>query len=217
MLQTLIGTKIQQTQMFTDAGVRIPVTDIATGNTVVQIKTDKRDGYWAIQLGFGARKAKTTSKPLTGHLKKTGKGNLLPRFLREARVVSVKGEGEKLPFAVEDMISAEQVFKVGDTVKVSGISKGKGFQGVVKRHGFRGGPRTHGQSDRERAPGSIGQTTTPGRVYKGKRMAGRMGGERVTIRGLKVIHVDPQKNVVRIKGLIPGRIHTLVIIEKQEK
>lgn len=217
MLQTLIGTKIQQTQMFTDAGVRIPVTDIATGNTVVQIKTDKRDGYWAIQLGFGTRKAKTTSKPLTGHLKKTGKGNLLPRFLREARTVSVKGEGEKLPFAVGDMISAEQVFKVGDTVKVSGISKGKGFQGVVKRHGFRGGPRTHGQSDRERAPGSIGQTTTPGRVYKGKRMAGRMGGERVTVRGLKVIHVDSQKNVVRIKGLIPGRINTPVIIEKQEK
>jgi large subunit ribosomal protein L3 len=116
---------------------------------------------------------------------------------------------------IGDTIQPEKVFQVGDRVKVTGISKAKGFAGGVKRHGFAGGPRTHGQSDRERAPGSIGQTTTPGRVYKGKRMAGRMGGVTKTVRGLTIFAIDNQKNMIRVKGLIPGNINSPVLIEKE--
>ena len=120
-----------------------------------------------------------------------------------------------MPFKLGDVVKVDQVLKEGDTVKVTGISKAKGFAGVVKRHHFAGGPRTHGQSDRERAPGSIGQTTTPGRVYKGKRMAGRMGGRKVTVTGLKVMGVDAQKNLVVVSGLVPGLINSYLTLTRQ--
>ena len=213
MLNAILGTKLGQTQTFDEKGKCVPVTDIATGPLVMQIKKTDPDGYWAIQLGFGTRKTKNTQKPLLGHLKKTGKGNLLPRFLREIKIN--KDDEEILKLKPGDTINPEQVFKVGDKVKVSGTSKAKGFAGVVKRHGFAGGPRTHGQSDRERAPGSIGQTTTPGRVYKGKRMAGRMGSQKTTIRGLKIFAIDNQNQIIRVTGLIPGNKNSPVLVEKQ--
>jgi large subunit ribosomal protein L3 len=213
MLNALLGTKSIQTQTFDEKGNRLPVTDIVTGPIVVQVKTADKDGYWAVQLGLGIRRTKNTSKPLLGHLKKTGKGNQLPRFLREIKFDGKDEDVKKLK--IGDMIVADQVFQIGDKVKVTGISKAKGFAGGVKRHGFAGGPRTHGQSDRERAPGSIGQTTTPGRVYKGKRMAGRMGGVTKTVKGLKIFAIDNQKNLIRVKGLIPGNMNSPVLVEKE--
>ncbi len=216
MLNTFYGIKQKQTQTFTQEGKRIPVTEVSVMPcTVTQIKTADKDGYWAVQLGFGHRTAKSIRKPIAGHLKKTGLGNFQPRFLREVRLNKTDVEkNSDLPLQIGNQIKVAQVLKIGDTVKVTGISKGKGFAGVVKRHGFAGGPRTHGQSDRERAPGSIGQTTTPGRVYKGKRMAGRKGQDRVTISGLKIINIDEEKNLVTVMGLVPGRINTPVMIEK---
>ncbi len=213
MLNALIGQKLGQTQVFDEAGHRLPVTDIVTGPLVVQMKTIDKDGYFALQLGWGVRKTKNTNKALLGHLKKTGKGNMLPRFLREVRIDAQDERVKNLQ--IGDKILPDQVFQVGDKVKVTGISKAKGFAGVVKRHGMRGGPRTHGQSDRERAPGSIGQTTTPGRVYKGKRMAGRMGGVTKTIKGLKIFAIDNQKQIIRVTGLIPGSSNSPVLIEKE--
>lgn len=211
-MKALLGLKQAQTQTFTEDGKRIPVTDVLTDVVVVQIKTQDTDGYFAIQLGIGAKSPKHTTKPLLGHLKKTGQGNKLPRFLREVKVATAD---EIKDLKVGDAIAIDQVFQVGDRVSVVGISKAKGFAGGVKRHGFAGGPRTHGQSDRERAPGSIGQTTTPGRVYKGKRMAGHMGGEQVTVAGLKIIAINNDSHIVRVKGLIPGRVNTPILIEKQ--
>lgn len=212
---------------------RVAVTTIAAGPCVVtQIKSPEKDGYWAVQLGFGEKKIKNVTKPLQGHLQKTqklpdsakaptGKQNSktpknedfktqthLPRFLREVRLEKDSG------FKVGDMVLLSEIFKVGDFVAVVGTSKGKGFQGVVKRWGFAGGPRTHGQSDRERAPGSIGQTTTPGRVFKGKHMAGRMGGDRVTVKNLQVVFVDPEKGEIGISGAIPGPSGGLVIVKR---
>ena len=212
MLTAFFGKKLYQTQMFTADGKRIPVTTIRVSPGIVtQVKTDKTDGYWAVQLGFESKSAANITKQIAGHLKKTGK-DTLPRFLREIKFI---GSGEEVPFKIGDTVTFEQVFQPGETVKVTGTSKAKGFQGGVKRHGFRGGSRTHGQSDRERAPGSIGQTTTPGRVYRGKRMAGRMGGDEVTIRGLEIVSVDPEKQVVTVKGLVPGRVNKYVFIKKQ--
>lgn len=208
MINTILGKKGVCSQTFVQ-GFRIPVTKVEAGPCVVtQIKKVDIDGYWAIQLGFSIRKTKNTSKSLQGHLKGTKKGEKYPRFIKEIR-------SEKEPeIKVGDVISASEIFNKGDVVAVTGISKGKGFAGVVKRHHFRGGPRTHGQSDRERAPGSIGQTTTPGRVYKGKRMAGRMGGEQVTIKNLHIINVNPESSEIEISGQIPGTIGSLVRIKK---
>ena len=213
MINTILGLKGVNSQVFIE-GLRIPVTKIKTGPCVVtQIKKMDTDGYWAVQIGFSSRKAKNTSKPLQGHLKKLQKSNSkkqaeYPRFIREVRL-------DKEPeFKVGDVINASEIFKRGDVVSVSGISKGKGFAGVVKRHHFRGGPRTHGQSDRERAPGSVGQTTTPGRIYKGKRMAGRMGGEQVTVKNLHIISVNEETGEMEISGQIPGRPDTLITITK---
>lgn len=211
MLTAIIGKKIKQTQCFNDKGERIPVTYISTGhNNVVQIKNITKDGYNALQLGFGIAKIKNTTKPIIGHLKKAGIKEI-PRFLREVSLNDLTG----ISYKIGDRIKVGDIFKIGDRIKVSGISKGKGFTGVVKRHHFKGGPRTHGQSDRERAPGSIGQTTTPGRVYKGKRMAGRSGGERVTVKNLNVVEVDDEKNLLVVTGLIPGVINGLVTIKKE--
>lgn len=212
MINSIIGTKITQSQAFTTEGKLIPVTSILTGPcVVVNIKSEDKDGYNAVQLGLGARRIITVTKPQLGNLKKAGLEKNPPRFLREVRLSDLSNLGD-LKLGIE--IKIEDVFAAGDTVQVTGISKGKGFQGVVKRHHFKGGPRTHGQSDRERAPGSIGSTTTPGRVYKGKRMAGRMGNDRVTIKNLKVIAVDGEKNILTISGLVPGGRNALLIIKK---
>ncbi len=208
MINTILGSKGKNSQTFVE-GFRIAVTKVVAGPCVVtQIKKMDKDGYWAIQLGFGTRKAKNTSKSLQGHLKTILKDDKYPRNLREIRV-------EKEPTVnVGDVINASEIFKAGDVISVSAVSKGKGYAGVMKKHGFHGGPKTHGQSDRERAPGSIGQTTTPGRVYRGKKMAGRMGHEQVTIKNLHVISVDSETNEVEISGQIPGTIGSLVTIHK---
>jgi large subunit ribosomal protein L3 len=208
MINTILGSKGNSSQTFVE-GFKVPITKVIAGPCVVTaIKNETKDGYWAIQLGFASRKLKNTSKPLQGHLKSVVKEGKAPRFLRE---VKVKKEPEQ---KVGDVIQASDIFHPGDVISVSGISKGKGFAGVVKRHGFHGGPRTHGQSDRERAPGSIGQTTTPGRVYKGKRMAGRMGGEQVTVKNLHVISVSSETNEMDISGQIPGTPGGLITINK---
>ena len=188
---------------------RVVVTKITAGPCVVtQIRNMDKDGYWAIQLGFNQRPAKNTSKSLQGHLKENKKDKLYPRNLKEIRL-------DKEPdFKVGDVINISDIFSKGDVVMVSGVTKGKGFQGGVRRYGFAGGPRTHGQSDRERAPGSIGQTTTPGRVYKGKKMAGRMGGTMVTVKNLHVVGVDNETNELVISGAIPGRIGALLLIKR---
>lgn len=203
-IPAILGKKIEQTQAFLEDGTRVPLTRVWIGeNTVSQIKTSEKDGYMAVQLAFGKRNK--ISKPLTGHLKKAGLKNT-PRFLREIRVEDVAG------FEDGTVITPEEVLAAGDKVDVVGVSKGKGFAGAVKRWGFKGGPKTHGQSDRHRAPGSIGQGTTPGRVYKGKKMAGRMGSDRVTIKNLEIAEV--KNGEVLIKGLIPGSKNGLVMITK---
>lgn len=192
-------------QSFVEAR-RVPVTKIVAGPCVVtQVKTLEKDGYWAIQLGFGEKKIKNITKPLQGHLKAAKSA---ARFLREVRLTEDSG------LKVGDNVILSDVFKVGDFVAVVGTSKGKGFQGVVKRWGFAGGPRTHGQSDRERAPGSIGQTTTPGRVFKGKHMAGRMGGARVTVKNLQVIGLYPETGEIEISGAIPGPTGGLIMLKR---
>lgn len=205
-MNTILGTKIEQSQMFTDTGARIAVTHIAAGPNWITDVVDTQD-HKSIQLGFG--NLKKLSKAEAGHIKKAGLTTKL-RFLRNVRVSEI-GENEK----PGTQVNVGDVFAVGDDVRVTGTSKGKGFAGVVKRHGFKGGPRTHGQSDRERAPGSIGQTTTPGRVYRGKRMAGRMGSDRVTVTGLRVVAIDAEKNILTIKGVVPGAKSGLLIIQKE--
>jgi large subunit ribosomal protein L3 len=206
MVNGLLGTKLEQTQSFTDDGRRIPVTTISCGPCYIT-EIEETANRKSIQLGFGT--IKHMSKAEMGHIKKAGLEKKL-RFLRHFTVAEI-GESDKPGTA----ITMSDVFTVGDRVRVQGVSKGKGFAGVVKRHGFKGGPRTHGQSDRERSPGSIGQTTTPGRVYKGKRMAGRMGNDTVTVRGLKVVAVDTENHILTIKGLVPGGRNGLLIIQKE--
>lgn len=203
MSQTFIGS------------TRVPITWINAGPcTVTQIKNMGNDGYWAVQLSFGFKKTKNTSKALLGHLKKSNTSTetktqkYSPRYLREVRFES------EPDLKVGDTQSVASLFKKGDVVAVTGISKGKGFAGVVKRWGFAGGPRTHGQSDRERAPGSIGQGTTPGRVLKGRKMAGRMGSDRVTVKNLIVVDVISDKNLLAVSGSVPGPNAGLLLIKK---
>lgn len=207
-MNTLQGFKVRQTQAFLENGTRIPVTVVnVLGNAVTGIKTKEKHGYTSIQLGFGTRKK--PNKALQG-ITKGAKLTVAPRFFKEQRVET----GEALP-EIGSHPKASEVFEAGDIVRVTGISKGKGYAGVVKRHHFKGGPRTHGQSDRERAPGSIGQTTTPGRVYKGKRMAGRMGHATVSVKNLQIVAVTDDE--LLIKGLIPGIIGNVVTIKKVGK
>lgn len=202
MIQGIIGRKIGMTQVFQDDRTVAQVTAISAGPCIVtQIKRTGKEGYDAIQLGFG--EAKRLNSPQKGHLKKVG----MLKHLRE--------------FAVDDIESVQvgqvidvSIFKPGDFVDVTGISKGKGFAGVVKRHGFAGGPKTHGQSDRHRAPGSIGATTSPARVFKGKKMAGHMGNERVTVRRLKVVEADVERNLLLVRGSVPGAKNRLVTVRK---
>jgi len=214
MINTILGSKGVSSQTFIE-GFRIPVTKVTAGPCfVTQIKKMDKDGYWAIQIGFSSKKAKNTSKPLQGHLKANQKENRFPRFLQEIRVEKEPEDVTGVALKVGDEIKVSDIFKPGDVVAVTGTSKGKGFAGVVKRHNFRGGPRTHGQSDRERAPGSIGQTTTPGRVYRGKKMAGRMGGEQVTVKNLHIISINAESGEIEISGQIPGNPGSLVSILK---
>jgi len=187
----------------------VPVTRITVGPCVVtQIKKDEKDGYWAVQLGFGSKKLKNLNKPLQGHLKSVIKDQKAPRYLREVKIT------KEPEYKVGDTILVSDIFKKGDVVSVTGVSKGKGFAGVVKRWHFAGGPKTHGQSDRQRAPGSIGQGTTPGRVLKGKHMAGRMGGDTVTVKNLHVVGIDQEKGEILLSGPIPGRSKGLVIVKR---
>lgn len=209
-MQTVIGKKLEQTQKFLTDGTRIPVTVVATpGNPVVSVKTKDKDGYWAMQLGFGIKKH--ANKPLAGHVKKA-QLEKAPFALKEVRLSDK--EAESLP-ELGQILAVETVFEAGDIVDVTGKSKGKGFAGGVKRHNFKGGPRTHGQSDRERAPGSVGQTTTPGRVYKGKRMAGKMGNDTVTLKNLEVVKVG--KDFVWVKGVVPGPLGAVITIKATGK
>jgi large subunit ribosomal protein L3 len=208
MINALIGQKIDQTQRFLENGTRIPVTMIAVAdNAVLQVKTPEKDKYTAVQLGFGSKR--TGTKAVLGHVKKANL-TAAPKVVREVRILD---DATELP-TVGDMLAAAAVFKPGDIVAVTGTSKGKGFAGVVKRHNFRGGPKTHGQSDRHRAPGSIGQTTTPGRVYRGKRMAGHMGVETVTVKNLTVVDIDPVNKMLYVAGLIPGHRNGWVFITR---
>ncbi len=192
-------------------GKRFPVTNLEAGPCIVtQVKNEAKDGYWALQVGFGTKRLKNVSKSVKGHISKVTEegGKTAPRFLREIRV------NEEPTQKVGDKILVTEVLKEGDIISVSGISKGKGFAGGVKRYHFKGGPKTHGQSDRLRAPGSIGQGTTPGRVYKGKRMAGRMGSDRVTVKNLKVLAVNPETNQIKVSGSVPGVNGALIVITK---
>lgn len=187
-------------QIFTEDGTAIPVTLLSAGPVVVtQVKTGEKDGYEAVQVGYGAKNPRNINKAEKGHFK--GLGNF--RYVKEFR--TAPGE-----MKVGDSFDVSS-FEPGDVVEVSGVSKGKGFQGVVKRHGFHGGPRTHGQKHSEREPGSIG-ATGPQRVFKGTRMGGRMGADRVTVKRLKVVAIDKENNVMAVSGAIPGRRGTVIEI-----
>ncbi len=206
-MKGLLGRKLGMTSVFTDDGYSVPCTLIEAGPCyVTAVKTKDSDGYEAIQLGFTERKEKRLAVPQVKNFKK--KNLPILRFLKEVRNFDNADE-----LKVGDIIKSD-VFKAGDTVKVTSTSKGKGFQGVVKRHGFGGGKATHGQSDRQRAPGSIGASSYPSRVFKGQRMAGRMGGDQVSIRNLKIIKVIPESNLLLIKGAVPGAISGIVEIYK---
>lgn len=206
MIQGMIGRKLGMTQIFDESGVVHPVTVIELGpNVVTQVRTAEKDGYEAVQLGFGIDKR--LNKPEQGHRKASG---FMSDTLREVKADDVS------QFEVGQQIKAD-TFTVGEFVDVTGTSKGRGFQGGVKRHGFSGGPRTHGQSDRLRAPGSIGASATPGRVLKGMRMAGHMGHERVTIQNLRVLRVDTERNLLLVQGSVPGPNKGIVIVRRAVK
>ena len=206
MIQGIVGKKIGMTQVFGEDGAAIGVTAVEAGPCVVtQVKTHDKDGYEAVQVGFG--EPRRLNKPKAGHLKKVD-GRF--RYLRE---VKIDGLGE---IEIGQIIDAG-IFKSGDHVDVTGVSKGKGFAGGVKRYHFKGGPKTHGQSDRLRAPGSIGATTTPGHVKKGLKMAGHLGSHRETVQNLKVVSSDPAQNLVLVAGPVPGARNSLVIIQKAVK
>jgi len=208
MLKGLIGKKIGMTQIFDESGLAIPVTVIEAGPCyVTQVRLPEKDGYSAIQLGFGETKKQRLTGGQLGHLRRNDLSPL--KFLREFRVKNPDvQEGDKLTVAV---------FSVGERGDVVGTSKGKGFQGGVKRYHFKGGPRTHGASDRERAPGSRGSGTTPGRVYKGSRGPGHMGNDRVTAQSLKVVLVDPERNLIGVNGSVPGARGGLVLVKEARK
>lgn len=209
IMKGILGKKVGMTQIFDAEGVAVPVTLIEAGPCyVTQRKTVETDGYNAIQLGFGETTEKRLNKPISGHLTKAGAPPV--RHFREFRV------DNPTEYEMGQEIDVS-IFAVDEMVDVTGISKGKGFAGVVKRHGFAGGPKTHGQSDRWRAPGAISAGSTPGRVFKGTRMAGRMGNERVTVQNLQVALVDAEKNLLAVKGAVPGAKNGLVIVREAVK
>ncbi|MCA9890902.1 MAG: 50S ribosomal protein L3 [Anaerolineae bacterium] len=211
MMKGMIGRKVGMTQVFDEQGNVVPVTVIEAGPCyVTQVRDGERDGYAAVQLGFDETKPQRITKGQLGHLQK----NNLPalRILREFRVRN--GETDELAEGVEIKVD---VFSEGDFVDVIGTSKGRGFAGTIKRHGFARGPKTHGQSDRMRSPGSIGMCATPGRTLKGQRMGGRMGNDRVTVQNLKVVRIDPDKNLLAVRGSVPGARGGIVIIKSAVK
>jgi len=207
MLKGLIGKKIGMTQVFDEQGVAQPVTIIEAGPCfVTQVRNTEKDGYSAVQIGFGEVHPKRLTGGELGHLNSNSLAPL--RYLREIRSKEAVNIGEKLTV---------EVFTVGDRVDVIGTSKGKGFAGGVKRHHFAGGKKTHGQSDRHRAPGSRGSGTTPGRVYKGSRGAGHMGTDRVTVQALTIVMIDTERNLLAVKGAVPGGKGGLVLIKEARK
>jgi large subunit ribosomal protein L3 len=206
-MRGMIGKKVGMTQVFDEQGNVVPVTVIEAGPCyVTQIRTGERDGYTAVQLGFEETKPSRITKGQLGHLQK----NNLPalRILREFRVPN--GDAADLEEGAEIKVD---LFEKGEKIDVIGITKGRGFAGTVKRHGFNRQPKTHGQSDRERAPGSIGMCAAPGRTLKGQRMGGRMGNDRVTMKNLEVVVVDPEKNLLAVKGSVPGAKGGIVVIK----
>jgi len=223
-MKGILGKKLGTTQIFSERGERVPVTVIEAGPCyVTQVRTAKRDGYAAIQIGFDpAKKAERLTRGERGHLgllktdeqhpkRRKLEAHVPPvRHLRELRV------SEDDQYAEGQVLTAS-IFAVGDLVDVVGTSKGKGFAGNVKRHGFHGGPKTHGQSDRNRAPGSIAPGTTPGKIVKGKRMAGHMGLRRVTSQRLDVVLVDADRNLIGVKGSVPGAAGSLVLVREARK
>ena len=204
MTEGIIGKKLGMTQVFREDGRSEALTAIEAGPcTVTQVKNVDKEGYNAAQLGFDAIKQPKTGRKGRGKKKEPARF----KYRREFRVDDI---GDIEAGQTVDV----SLFKAGDLVNVTGVSKGKGFAGTVKRHHFAGGPRTHGQSDRHRAPGSIGATTTPGRVFKGMRMAGHMGNQRATVRNLEVYQADPARNLLLVKGAVPGTRNTLLLIRK---
>jgi large subunit ribosomal protein L3 len=202
----LIGRKLGMTQIFADSGAAVPVTVIEAGPCpVTQVKRADEDGYTAVQLGFGAQREKHSTRAERGHAAKAGL-EYAPRLLSEFRVGSVDG------YEVGQSLTVEQ-FAPGDRVKVTGRSKGRGFQGVVKRHGFRGRPGSHGHP-KARNPGTLGPGTNPSRVIKGKKMPGQMGDTQLTIRNLKIEKVDPERNLLFVRGAVPGAANAIVLIRK---
>ncbi len=204
----IIGKKIGMTSLFDENGKNIPCTVIQAGPcTVLQVRTEEKDGYKAIQLGFDDKREKNAGKALAGHFKKAGS-------TPKAKLAEFHHGAFSDDLKLGDEVKVN-LFTEGEFVDVTGTSKGKGFQGVVKRHGFAGvGQATHGQHNRLRAPGSIGAGSDPSRVFKGMRMAGRMGGEQVTVQNLKVLKVDEEQNLLVVKGAVPGAKNSYVIIRK---
>lgn len=220
-MKGLLGIKLGMTQLFDESGTVVPVTIIEAGPCfVTQVKTTKSDGYDAVQVGFGETKERRLTGGQKGHLgllksnknKQRKKNANIPavRYLREFRTKDAAN------FEVGQTLTVEQ-FEEGERVDVVGKTKGRGFAGVVKRHGFAGGVRTHGQSDRHRAPGSVGSTSSVGHVFKGKRMAGRMGNDRYTAQNLTVMRIDADKNLIAVKGAVPGVKGGLVLISDASK
>ena len=221
-MKGLLGTKVGMTQVIDASGKVTPVTIIQAGPCfVTQVKNTETDGYSAIQIGFGETKAVALTRGRQGHLgllkkdqkhpkRKENNGLAAVRYLREFRT-STPSE-----YSVGQVLTVDQ-FAVGEKVDVSGTTKGRGFAGTVKRHGFGGGPKTHGQSDRWRAPGSIGAASTNARVFKGTRMAGRMGGAAHTVQNLEVVRIDAERNLIAIKGGVPGAKGSLVVIKPAVK
>ena len=203
MLRGFLGKKIGMSQIFRDNGESVPVTVIQAGPcAVTQIKSEETDGYNAVQLGFGS--TKSLNKPERGHLKNSDP----VKHLREVKADNLQD------YSIGQQISVD-IFDVGEKIDIIGTTKGKGFAGTMKRHGFGGGPRTHGQSDRGRAPGSIGGGTTPGKVYKGLKMSGHMGNEQVTVKNLEIVQIDQDRNLLVVKGGVPGAPNGLLVIRRK--
>ena len=209
MIVGILGRKLGMTQVFEEGGIATGVTVIEAGPCVVtQVKTEETDGYYGVQLGWGETEDRKLTQPERGHLRK----KKLPLVRHLGEVPVAEGDAPKLGDRID-----VSMFASGDIIDVIGVSKGKGFAGVMKRHNFKGGPRTHGQSDRARAPGSIGPGSTPGRVFKGTKMAGRMGNDRVSVQNLRVVSVDTERNLLMVKGAVPGPTKGSLIIRKAVK
>lgn len=203
----LIGKKIGMTTIFAEDGRAVPVTILKAGPCeITQVKTPEKDGYTAVQLGFDPTKETKVSKPLQGHFKNAG-----TKAYKKLKEFRLEKNGD---FEVGQVLTVEQ-FEIGDKVSLSGVSKGKGFQGVIKRWGFHGGPKTHGQSNKFRAPGSIGQSSSPSRVFKGMKMAGHMGARNITRSGSLVVGIDPNENLILVRGTAPGPRNGYLIIRKR--